>query len=790
EQAVRVAANSQLPSALSDSDFSLGIAYWVANRLPEAVAALRRSASYAGQVDDPRLPLRALYMAAHLELRQNNLREALELAAQHDRLLALYPSRRAAIDSAFQSALIHEALGNLEVTRQKQESILPMARQVRDPGLEAIALFNLAPGEATDDPFESIRRIEEALALGKEKLSGEQMAAMRLSLAERLREAGDLERADETLAAVIEAARASDERNLLAGAYSGRSRLRLLQGRLEDALSDAREGRRIAQAEGATGRSRVGLPLLETLIEEGRALRALGRREEADATWRMAVDTVEIELAEQGIDEMGGATHLEGKLAPYRELLSLYAEDGCVREALVVAERMRARALRDSLRHGRLDFSAGLDEATRRREIELQNVLAEVNRALLLATDPAAVTQLQRDREQARLALRQFRREIYATHPEISQRRADTLDQDGAWAPFVPKDEVVLELAVGADRVLLFILEGTSIGLKRIEISKDELEKRVGDFVAALETRDLRYRQRARALYDLLLGPVAAPLSKARSVRIVPDGPLWRLPFHALIDAGGKHLIERLPVSYAPSLVLSHRPPGGRAPRRALLAFANPAVAPRTAQSTRALVRDADLGDLPEAVTEARAIARLYEDAEVRIGTAARESVFKRDAAEFRVLHLAAHSIVDDGAPMFSSILLAAPGVATASAGSLEDGLLEAHEIADLRLRADLAVLSACETARGRVTPGEGMVGLSWAFMAAGVPVTVVSQWKVGSASTAALMVHFHKSLRGGQPPAAALRMAMIDLRRNERWRHPFYWAPFVVMESVSGDVR
>jgi CHAT domain-containing protein len=76
------------------------------------------------------------------------------------------------------------------------------------------------------------------------------------------------------------------------------------------------------------------------------------------------------------------------------------------------------------------------------------------------------------------------------------------------------------------------------------------------------------------------------------------------------------------------------------------------------------------------------------------------------------------------------------------------------------------------------------MVGLSWAFLAAGVPTTVVSQWKVASASTAELMIDFHRRLRDGRKPPEALRAAMLELRRDPRWRHPFYWAPFAVIEN------
>jgi CHAT domain-containing protein len=119
--------------------------------------------------------------------------------------------------------------------------------------------------------------------------------------------------------------------------------------------------------------------------------------------------------------------------------------------------------------------------------------------------------------------------------------------------------------------------------------------------------------------------------------------------------------------------------------------------------------------------------------------------------------------------------------------------LLEAWEILNLDLKADLAVLSACETARGRIGAGEGMIGLTWALFVAGVPTTVVSQWKVRSDSTAELMVEFHRLLQArdakGAPRlsrAEALRQAALKLLNSSQYRHPFFWAGFVLV----GDWR
>jgi tetratricopeptide (TPR) repeat protein len=134
----------------------------------------------------------------------------------------------------------------------------------------------------------------------------------------------------------------------------------------------------------------------------------------------------------------------------------------------------------------------------------------------------------------------------------------------------------------------------------------------------------------------------------------------------------------------------------------------------------------------------------------------------------------------DNSSPMYSHVVLAQ------SEDGKEDGLLEAWEIMQMDLKADLAVLSACETARGRIEAGEGVIGLAWALFVAGCPTTVVSQWKVESSSTTELMLAFHRNLQTGATTSESMCRAAMKLMSDKRYNHPFYWAGFIVI----GDVR
>ena len=192
---------------------------------------------------------------------------------------------------------------------------------------------------------------------------------------------------------------------------------------------------------------------------------------------------------------------------------------------------------------------------------------------------------------------------------------------------------------------------------------------------------------------------------------------------------------------------------------------------------------------LPESEREVQTLARLYglDHSNIFIGADATEDKAKAEMGSFSILHFAAHGILDATNPLYSHIVLSQASPSGA-AGPRDDGLLEAREIMNLRLKADLAVLSACQTARGRISSGEGVIGMSWAFFAAGCPTTVVSQWSVESQSTTELMIEFHRNLLSADKvsKAQALRQASLKLLKTERYRHPFYWAGFIVM----GDGR
>jgi CHAT domain-containing protein len=148
------------------------------------------------------------------------------------------------------------------------------------------------------------------------------------------------------------------------------------------------------------------------------------------------------------------------------------------------------------------------------------------------------------------------------------------------------------------------------------------------------------------------------------------------------------------------------------------------------------------------------------------------------DLAQYRFVHFATHGYLDSERPELSALVLSLVD----EKGAPQSGFLYAHEVYNLKLPAEVVVLSACETGLGKEIRGEGLVGLTRGFMYAGAPRVVVSLWSVNDRATAELMARFYqKMLKDGQRPAAALRAAQVELWRQKQWQAPFYWAAFVL---------
>jgi len=371
----------------------------------------------------------------------------------------------------------------------------------------------------------------------------------------------------------------------------------------------------------------------------------------------------------------------------------------------------------------------------------------------------------------------------------------------------LPDDQTaLLEYVVTGDRTFLFVVtKGKNSGkavisnVITINISKLQLRYQVLDLKGMLRTNNISIDEinpKARNLYRLLFGDAGTALPWKRLI-IIPDGPLWQLPFQVLRDSNKEYLIQKHAISYAPSVSFlnevtrrrNKRPWPIKSPT--LLAIGNPTFSHIGKYGE-------PLPDLPEFAELAQELARLYNGNPSLpppcIKGCATEDWIRGNVGKHDVLFLGTHGVFTSSA--MDSYLSAAQDKKSVT----DDGYWQAWEISRLDLsRIEVAVLAACSSAEGNSVDGEGMLGLSWSFLAAGCTTVVASQWKVEPGPTSTLMIDFHRQLRStltgytisgekiNMTRAEALQKGILNqLNANGKQRHPYYWAPFILI----GDWR
>ncbi|MFN8001983.1 MAG: CHAT domain-containing protein [Acidobacteriota bacterium] len=341
----------------------------------------------------------------------------------------------------------------------------------------------------------------------------------------------------------------------------------------------------------------------------------------------------------------------------------------------------------------------------------------------------------------------------------------------------------LLEFACLPDRLIIWGVSANELTHHQRVISLPVLEQKIHDFLQALTektpTADSQVVARSAELYQILIEPLESFLANAETVCIVPDKALHHLPFAALFSAHQqKYLIENHALIIAPSasvfLLCTERARRHLTqPRDRLVAVGNP----RFDQT-----KYPALSDLVAAESETRNVAKSYAESLVLNNELATEQAVKAAFKRASILHLATHGVLDRRSTSNSRLLLTKP-----AEDDEEDGALRAYEISQMRLpQVRLAVLSACQSGVERFYRGEGLIGLSRAFLAASVPTVVASFWPVDSEVTAVLMANFHQKLMA-QSTSQALRRAQLDLLRhaNPQYRRPYYWAAF---STFGGD--
>jgi len=547
----------------------------------------------------------------------------------------------------------------------------------------------------------------------------------------------------------------------------------------------------------------------------------LGELEKALSQYRTAIQGIE-NLRETLHTETFRTLYMENRFTAYERMIHLLVEmhqraplKGYDVESFRIAEMSKARSLLDILYQGKTfhDLDEIPDEfrkAFLSNEGLLEKKYGELssewnqgngvqNRARLAQIEEE-INKLQNEKALLLEQLKQHHPEYYRlTHPRLFS--VPEIQRE-----ILTDDQVLVEYMVCDERIYVWVLTKREMGIHVIKMDRKRLEddlNRISPlFSKEKENADVEIDHRwanfkidsLLRLYQILFqDPVLKYLKKGCQLTIVPDGFLHYFPFEILVtdrkEGEAHYLIESYPISYASSAsLLNPELQRKRKATKTLLAFGNPSFDKAEPNKgildwisvldpLKVVLRGGRFQPLPQAEREVRAIAENFEDPAVFTGKEATEERFKKMAADFRLIHLATHHLISDRQPMYSKIVLAQTEIEE------EDGYLQTYEIANLKLNADMAVLSGCNSGLGKFSRGEGLISLSRAFLYAGVPSLVVSMWPVEDESTAWFMKAFYGYLKSGLNKARALQQAKIDLIRSaDSKRDPFYWGPFVLI--------
>jgi CHAT domain-containing protein len=475
--------------------------------------------------------------------------------------------------------------------------------------------------------------------------------------------------------------------------------------------------------------------------------------------------------------------------------------------AFEASERARGRSLRDELAESRLRIRQGADPVLLQEEDALRDRLRATLARQLRGDAPAAIArELERTVGELQASLADVAARIREASPRysaLSQPQPPSLEV--IRAALLDGDTVLLYYALGEQRSFLWVVTRTS--LERHDLpSRNEIERLARRVVASSSAA----RASGRALASLgrvLLAPAASRLDVSRVV-IVPDGVLHYLPFAALPGSPAPEpLLERAEVVHLPSAaagVLLARVPA-RVGTSGVAVFADPVFreddervnAPKPTRASakmaslpRELTHSSRLARLPFTRREAQAI-REHAGAAAQIALdfdASRAAALDERMSSYRIVHFATHGLLNATRPELSGVVLSLVD----RDGRPENGFLTSLDTYNLRLDADLVVLSGCRTGLGRDVRGEGIVGLTRGFMYAGARGVLASLWPVDDAATAELMGAFYEGLLGPRrlAPPAALRAAQLHVRSDPRWRAPYYWAAFQLQGVWAPDPR
>jgi CHAT domain-containing protein/Tfp pilus assembly protein PilF len=480
--------------------------------------------------------------------------------------------------------------------------------------------------------------------------------------------------------------------------------------------------------------------------------------------------------------------------------------------AFFFAEKSKASVLLQSINANNAKRFAGIPDTLIAREEQLQSDINYYSLQLAAQPDSTQIPLFQAELLTARAAYKELIDGFERDFPLYYELRyADHTPDVKAIQIGLPAGTALISYFTTDSTLFTFYLDSENYRVYRSDIDELFLDQITGFRKSIAQQMPFVYVELAQALYPKLF-PFELPPSIGQLI-LIPDGQLTSLPFEALltgeIDLDAELFFHELPyllknyvVSYAPSASLYHQ--FSIAPKAAnsntgtdLIAFApvfsekaelaanTRTVLEQLGAQQRTYTKDGDyITPLPATADELTAIYKVFTDNKLSgsLYTFAQANEVQMKNAvisQCRYLHIATHGFINEEFPDLSGLLL------YPDTSNVEDDILNSGEVYSLKLNADLVVLSACETGIGKINTGEGILGLSRAFIYAGADNLIVSLWKVDDRATSELMTSFyqtHLEPKQRMPFAEALRAAKLAMIGSEQFSMPYYWSSFVLI--------
>ncbi|MBI3926036.1 MAG: CHAT domain-containing protein [Armatimonadetes bacterium] len=518
---------------------------------------------------------------------------------------------------------------------------------------------------------------------------------------------------------------------------------------------------------------------IQAQLARGELQARAGERSAAIADLQAGLAMLEEFVTELGGDAPAAVSQKEQARPSYELLARLQADSGQTQEAFAVLDRMQQVAFSGNVLASGAEDPRVAEALEQVRESQLRLRSLEHEGEALRTSVPESIRQ--QALEPHETMIEEARKDFYAQVSELSRLDSGAYDRL-AIRPgnllevqrSIPANTLVAQYLPTETELYLFVADQDTMKTVRFPVTRAQLSKLTRDFRRAIlsppdqEEATREFQTTAFELYRCLIEPLEKDLEGKQVLAVIPTGDLLYIPFGALARprAGGglEYLLERLQtVSLVKSKDLDRLdyPVAGKSDGQ-VVAFGDPD------------------GTLAAALSEVQAIRNLFPDAVVFVeGQATKAALSSVRAEDVSYVHFATHGVLDTRDPGSNHLVMAGG----------EAGRLTVNEIAALRLghNVRLVTLSACQTALGDANPrSELLQSMADAFGRAGSPSVVASLWKVADDSTRELMEEFYRGLKSGQPRSLALQRAALKLVGQERYRHPFYWAPFVLL----GDWR